>query len=196
MSWELYFGKNKGRAVRPLYTKAIEMIDVFEVGRSIAVDVGCGAGIETADLSQRGWNVVAIDREPASIAAVLQLVSKQANQRLKTVCSPFEELTEIPTAEFIYSYHALPFCKADHLDHLWNLIRNAIKPNGIFAGSFFGMNDEWVKSGHTTGVSQEWISQHFSDFEILFFQEIDEVGNTTLNGPKHWHFMDIIARKK
>lgn len=196
MSWEQYFEKNKGRPVRPLYSKAIELLSAADSFHSTAVDLGCGAGIETADLLQRGWNVVAIDQEPSSISAVDALTRQQSSQKLKTICSRFEDLIEIPKAELIYSYHSLPFCRTDHLDSLMSLICNAVKPNGIFAGSFFGLNDEWVKGGHTSGVSLEKLNQYFTDFHILFNEEFDKIGNTALNGPKHWHYYEVIARRK
>lgn len=196
MSWEKYFEKCKGRPVRPLYAKAIELVPDFKSGHRTAVDLGCGAGIETADLLRRGWNVIAIDREPTSISIVLELAGLQSNQNLKTICSSFEELREIPVAEFIYSYHSLPFCHANDIDRLWGLIRDAVKPNGIFAGSFFGLNDEWVKSGHATGVSTESLNQYLSSFDVLHYEEVDKMGSTALIGPKHWHFIDIIGKKR
>ena len=35
-----------------------------------------------------------------------------------------------------------------------------------------------------------------SYFEIIDFQEIEKDGETALNGVKHWHIYNIIARKK
>ena len=196
MSWEQYFEKNKGRAVRPLYAKAIDLASMGQSGEFTAIDLGCGAGIESVDLLSRGWNVIAIDREPTSISAVLELAGPQLAQKLKTICISFEDLFDVPAAEFIYSYHSLPFCDVDHFDRLWTLIQNAVNPNGIFAGSFFGLNDEWVKSGHSTGVSTETLKRYLSNFDILHYDEVEKVGNTALNGPKNWHFIDVIIRKK
>lgn len=196
MSWEQYFEKNSGRPVRHLYAKAIEFLTVDEVGRSTAVDLGCGAGIETADLLHRGWDVTAIDREPASISAVLKLVDVQSNRRLRTICSRFEDLDNIPEADFIYAYHSLPFCDADHFERLLGAVSEAIKPKGVFAGSFFGLNDDWVKAGRNTGVSAEQLMNFFSTFDIISYEETDKMGNTALQGPKHWHTVDVIGRKK
>lgn len=195
MSWEQYFKKNKGRAVRPLYAKAIGFLKYSELDTIDAVDIGCGAGIETSDMLGRGWNVTAIDRELSSIALAVELAKGQLSARLKTICSSFEELTAIPPAEFIFSYHSLPFCQANHIDRIWGLIDQAVKENGIFAGSFFGVNDEWVKSGHTTGTSSEKLASYLANFEILHLEEIDRVGDTALDGPKHWHVIEVIARK-
>ena len=70
MSWERYFEKHKGRPLRSLYAKATEFIPAVESNPLTAIDLGCGAGIESSDLLQRGWNVIAIEREASSIAAV------------------------------------------------------------------------------------------------------------------------------
>ncbi len=196
MSWEQYFEKNKGRAVRPLYAKAIELVSLGQSGASTAIDLGCGAGIESVDLLTRGWNVIGIDQESTSFTTVLELAGPQLAQKLTTVCSRFEDLIEIPAAEFIYSYHSLPFCHADHFDRLWTLIQNAVKPKGIFAGSFFGLNDEWVKSGHSTGVSTETLKRYLSNFDIIHYEEVEKAGPTALSRSKNWHFIDVIGRKK
>lgn len=71
-----------------------------------------------------------------------------------------------------------------------------MKPNGVFAGSFFGINDEWVKTDQTSGLSKENLESYLSSFDVLHFEEVEKVGNTALSGPKHWHFIDVIARKK
>lgn len=195
MSWEQYFQKNKGRAVRPLYAKAVKYLSNFQPKNSFAVDLGCGAGIETLDLLTRGWSVIAIDGEPSSISAVRELAGAPLSKSLRTICTRFEDLNVIPPSEFIYSYHSLPFCQPDQFDKLWKLISEAIVPNGIFAGSFFGMNDEWVKAGRTTGVSREKLELYLSQFDLLHREEFDQVGNTALSGPKHWHFIDVLAKK-
>ena len=178
MSWKQYFEKNKGRAVRKLFVQAVSLTCELVSGELTAIDLGCGAGIEAFYLLSRGWRVVAIDQEESSVSAVNTLTKGHMNERMTTICSSFEDLVSIPEADLIFSYHALPFCRQDHFDRLWEMIRQADKPNGTFAGSFFGLNDDWVKSGHAIGVSKERLDLYFSNFEILQIKEFDKVGDT------------------
>lgn len=196
MSWDQYFQKNKGRSVRPLYVKAMGHLSDFQSDQSVAVDLGCGAGIETVDLLKRGWSVFAIDGEPAAISAVNDFVGESLSRSLRTICSRFEDLKVIPPSAFLFSYHSLPFCHPDHLDRIWKMIEQSIAPRGVFAGSFFGSNDEWVQSGRCTGISQEKLKVYLAEFDLLHLEEIDEVGTTALGGAKHWHVIDVIAKKK
>jgi SAM-dependent methyltransferase len=195
MSWDLYFQKNKGRSVRPLYAKAVEIASKPQTEKSVAIDFGCGAGIESEDLLNRGWSVVAIDGEPSSIETTLDLVKTNANKKIKTICQRFEDLIFLPQSEFIYAYHSLPFCSAVHFDRIWSLIDASLLPEGIFAGSFFGLNDAWVKTGHTVGISPEKLKSFLIGFDVLHFEEVDQMGNTALSGVKHWHYIDVIAKK-
>lgn len=42
----------------------------------------------------------------------------------------------------------------------------------------------------------EYMYANHLSFEIIDFQEIEKDGETALNGVKHWHIYNIIARKK
>lgn len=197
MSWDQYYQKHKGRKPKGLYVRAIELAEhSFSVdSERLAVDLGSGAGIEANDMLHRSWRVLAIDREPAAIEALKEIVSPKFTNNLEVWCKSFEEIRFIPPCEFLYAYHTLPFCQANDIDRLWKLISDAIQPKGIFTGSFFGMNDEWVQSGKTIGTSKEKLENYLQGFEIIHYHEIDEIGPTALDGPKHWHIIEIIARK-
>lgn len=110
MAWEQYFEKNKGQPVRPLDAQAMDYVSHSDSKKLTAIDIGCGAGIETSDLLRRGWRVIAIDQEPSSIAAVLELSKMQTNLKLTMICSSSEDLLSLTSAEFRFSYHSLPFC--------------------------------------------------------------------------------------
>ncbi len=198
MSWQRYFEKNKGRPVRPIYSKALDFVSSnTSLGNvKVALDLGCGAGIETADLISRGWLVHAFDKEVDAFEAVTRLVPPHDRSRLIVNHQSFEEIEVFPLSDFVYAYHSLPFCRPDCFGRLWEMITHCLRPNGIFAGSLFGMNDEWVQSGDVIGTTQDQLLAFLCDFEILHQEEIDEVGPTALNGPKHWHVINVIAAKK
>ncbi|RYZ84796.1 MAG: methyltransferase domain-containing protein, partial [Proteobacteria bacterium] len=183
MSWNEYFEKNNGRSVRPLYIEGLEQTK-SSVASRVAVDFGCGQGIETRDLLSRGWNVIAIDQDPAAISATLALAELELHSNLVTICRAFEEIKTLPACDFLFAYHSLPFCRAQILDDVWHVISSSLNPGGIFAGSFFGQHDEWVQNGRATGTTVEQLATYFIDYEVIQQNEVDRVGPTSLQGPK------------
>ena len=45
-------------------------------------------------------------------------------------------------------------------------------------------------------LSKEQVLQLFDAFEIIYFEEIEKDGKTSLGKMKHWHLYEIIAKKK
>ena len=58
MSWTAYYEAQGERAPRDLL---VATLDAFGPGAHDAIDVGCGAGIDTLAILQRGWRVFAFD---------------------------------------------------------------------------------------------------------------------------------------
>jgi predicted RNA methylase len=75
--WDEYNGIQGSRAVRPLLQTALEHACT---GRT-AIDLGCGAGVETRALLNAGWRVHAIDGAPGT-EAVLRRTVGGIHQRL------------------------------------------------------------------------------------------------------------------
>jgi len=69
-----------------------------------------------------------------------------------------------------------------------------IIPGGRFAGHLFGVNDTWASNEDMTFFSLDQARNLFSGFEVEYFREEDEDGESTI-GPKHWHVFYVIAKK-
>lgn len=79
---------------------------------------------------------------------------------------------------------------------MWREICLNINNNGFFVENFFGINDEWnTKDDKRTFLSKEDVIKLFSDFEILEIQEIEKNKPTAEGKMKHWHTIEIIAKK-
>ena len=79
---------------------------------------------------------------------------------------------------------------------MWAEICSNIKNNGYFVGNFFGINDEWnTKNDKRTFLSKEEVMKLFNNFEILEIKEIEKDKPTAEGKMKHWHTIEIIARK-
>jgi len=80
---------------------------------------------------------------------------------------------------------------------MWKEICSSIKNNGYFVGNFFGVNDEWnTENTDKTFLTKEEVIELFNDFEILKIRDIEKNRPTAEGKMKHWHVIEIIAKKK
>lgn len=141
--WEAYYRANQDRPTSPLLRRALGP-DLLPQGNGYAIDLGCGAGLETALLLNARWNVLAIDKEPRAIERVEALVAGQSDGRLVAVVSRFEELEELPSAALVHAGLSLPFCAPGSFPGLRALIVAALEPGGIFVGHLFCDRHDWT----------------------------------------------------
>ena len=192
-SWQEYYQKLKGRVPRPLLREVLAYYPETSTQRT-AIDLGCGDGTESALLLERGWNVLAVDAQPAAIEHLMEKVSTENKSRLQTQVAKFSEVL-LPPADLVHASLSLPFCEPEHFPAFWQKIVAAILPGGRFAGQFFGIKDSWVDDPEMTFHTEDQVRALFDGFEVESFHEQDEDGSS-LNGPKHWHIFTVIARKK
>jgi tellurite methyltransferase len=191
VNWEEYYQKIQGRKPRQLLLDALEKFS-SQPSRH-AIDLGCGDGTESMVLLERGWNVLAIDGEPAAIKRLMEKVPKESQILLRTQIAKFDQVV-LSLADLIHASLSIPFCEPEHFPTLWDKIVNAIQPGGRFAGQFFGVRDSWAVNTDMTFHTEEQVRALFEKFEIESFHEMDEDGTAT-SGPKHWHVFTVIARK-
>ena len=190
-NWDDYYQKIQGRKPRQLLLDALEK---FSSQESLhAIDLGCGDGTESVVLLSRGWNVLAVDGEPAAIKRLMEKVPQEGQARLQTQVAKFKDVVLSPT-DLLHASLSIPFCEPEHFDALWKKIVNAVKPGGRFAGQFFGVRDSWAVNTDMTFHTEEQVPTMLENFEIESFHEMDEDGTAT-SGPKHWHVFTVIARK-
>ena len=161
-----------------------------------AIDLGCGAGRDTVYLIKNGWKVLAIDKENSKEYIDLKL-NEEERKNFKFQCQDFENI-KLEKVKLIVANFSIPFCSKDKFKDLWNSITQNIIQNGYFVGNFFGQKDSWAyNKDKKIFLSKDEVLKLFeSYFEIIDFQEIEKDGETALNGVKHWHIYNIIARKK
>ena len=101
-TWSDYYEANEGRAPRD---QLLDVLATFaEPGN--AVDLGCGAGIDTLAMLDRGWTVVAIDAEPEAIERVRRRAAERPS--LETQLSPMEDV-DLPPADLVWASYSLFF---------------------------------------------------------------------------------------
>ena len=189
--WSTYNAHQAGREVRPLLLEALTHTGPG-AGR-VAVDVGCGAGVEVVRLLELGWTVHALDGDEGSLR---QLESRHATPdgRLTTAVVDLDDLPELPSADLVHSGYALPFTRPERFAATWGHARDALAPGGVLAVNLFGDRDSWAGEPGMTFTTEAETRALFDGLEIAHFHVQDEDGRS-FSGPKHWHVFDVVARR-
>jgi trans-aconitate methyltransferase len=188
--WEGYYAWTAGREPRPLLTRALEYYGE-DAPHRVAVDIGCGDGVETRALLAAGFAVTAIDATEAAIDRLQAL--PEAGDRLTPVLAAMQD-ADIPSADLIYAGYALPFCPSDSFDALWSRIRSALRPGALLACDLFGDRDQWVGTPDMTFVTRDRVQDLVAGLDLRSLHEIEEEG-LTFSGLKHWHTFQVVARQ-
>jgi tellurite methyltransferase len=189
-SWPAYYQKVGQRPPRDLFLKALERFPK----PMLAVDLGCGAGVETRELLKRGWQVVAVDQEAAAFEYLLGRVPPEQRAHLTMQCESFSTMT-LPKADFLWAGLSLPFCPPEQFAQLWEKITESVRSGGYFAGDLFGVRHAWRENKELTFVTLEEVRVFLKAFEIEHLVEVEEERSTAFEGMQHWHGFDVIARK-
>lgn len=191
-SWNAFYERTAKRGPSPLLSRAIDQVK-HQLPRE-AIDLGCGAGNETWQLIQAGWQVLAIDKEPEAIARTISRSSVDDAGMLDAQVADFETLCELPATTLIHAGLALPFCHPSRFDHLWRLMRTALIPGGVFVGHFFGLRHSWTNQEQMSFHSKEDVQRLCDGLEMLLLRESESpmvVASESVN----WHRIDVIVRK-
>ena len=135
-SWDAFYDEAERRGPSLLLARAINLAGNLAAARQ-AVDLGCGAGKETQQLMQSGWDVLAVDNEPEAINRTIANCSGGQAGMLTTCLSDFECLPALPRSNLIHAGLALPFCRPKSFKQLWDQVLHALEPGGVFCRAFF-----------------------------------------------------------
>ncbi len=200
-AWSGYFQSQKNAQPHDLVTKAFKLIEKKK--NVIVIDLGTGNGKDISDILKAGAIVYAYDADPGSTEIIhKRFKSYVKNKKLLTHQILFEEITSLPKADMIIFVNSLPFMKKEKLLGFWKIIQDALNPNGIFIGTFFG-EKHYAKRDPSRPeifrVSREEVFNLFTNFQILnFYEEIeyDEDSSKSWKTDQFHHVYKVIARKK
>lgn len=188
--WSRFHSWQSGRSVRQTFTAALE---VWDGPPGVAIDLGCGDGLEARHLAADGWRVLAVDADEDVEERVLSGLDDEISERIQVRSATFESLGELPSANLVYAGFALPFCDAERFPYLWADIRDALEPGGVFAGEFFGPNDEWFGRPGMNFHDRAGVEGMLAGMDVVQLAEDDRRG-MSFEGPKHWHVFHVVAR--
>lgn len=193
--WDKYYENKRNEPPRELIVKALNLFEI----KGQAIDLGCGVGNEAILLLNNGWEVYAIDSEPLAI----QILKEQSSsEKLKIVLAKFDKKATwnlLPQVDFIYASFSLPYCKPKKFKETWQQIKLKIKPQGRFAGHFFGkryIGFSEKEKKQMIFFTKEELLDLFQDFELEYFEEKEQERISGTGKPIHSHVYEVIARKK
>jgi SAM-dependent methyltransferase len=185
--WGRFYSFTKDSAPWPLLVRAAALTPL--PGR--ALDLGAGAGRDTRYLLEQGFDVTAVDADPRAIA----LLSSLPETHLHVVQSSFEDFA-FATYDLISAQFALPFIPRERFAEVFGRLTAALLPGGVFAGQFFGINDQWNTSDRAmTFLTRTEVEALLSELVVIELVEEDTDGHTADGSPKHWHVFHILARR-
>lgn len=188
--WAGYYRWIEGREPRPLFQRALAAYGAVPPG-AVAVDLGCGDGIETQVLLAAGFAVTAIDSAARSMELLRKIPDTGSSLVLQQ--SSMEE-ADLPEADLVYAGFALPFCRPEAFDDLWARIRASLRPGGVLACDLFGERDTWADNPEMSFVTRDRATRLLEGLEVIELGESEEDGYS-FSGPKHWHTLSVIARR-
>lgn len=185
-TWADYYAANEGRAPRDLL---LDVLGRFAMPGD-AVDLGCGAGIDTLAMLDRGWTVCAIDAESEAI----ERLRARAGDRpeLSSERASMED-ADLPPADLVWASYSLFFCDPGRFPEVWTRIRAAVRPGGRFAGEILGDRDTWAAMADRTAMTRSDAEALFDGWTVERFEEEENDGEAC-SGPKHWHLFHVIAQ--
>ena len=159
------------------------LLDLARSGKppGLAVDLGAGAGLQTAALAGAGWSVIAVDADPASTPYVGRSLRRTADRirsrgddptalmgQVVTAQTPFSEF-RFPrdnTTDLVYSA-SLSFVPQAEVRPLVDRARQSLKTGGRLVISLFGPTHELKDRPGVTTWSEPEVRSLLKDFDIV-----------------------------
>ena len=189
--WQEYYKKVLSK---PHMARTELAVKLNNSNKKIAIDMGCGTGCDSGYIAQLGYHVFSFDINGESISICQERFKNEAQVTISQ--SSFENY-DYPKCGLIIANSSLFFAQPTLFEITWGRIVASIEKGGVFAGDFMGINDSWA-SGYrssTSPMTRSEVEALFSSFEIIRFNERDEIGKTAIGKIKHWHTFSVVAVK-
>jgi SAM-dependent methyltransferase len=117
------------REISSRHARMTRFLELLSPGAKI-LELGCGAGGDSAEMLERGFDVRATDGSPE----LAEIAAKRLGRPVETLL--FGDLREVETYDAVWANACLLHVPRDQLANVLMLIWRALKPGGYFYASY------------------------------------------------------------
>lgn len=187
-NWEEYYDATSSRPLHFLY----EHLQPLLIPPGRALEIGCGVGTGAIWLAEQGYSLLAVDQEKGAIDRLISRKPDYADiefQMIDIQSLPIDE----ESFDLIVAQFSLFFIPEGEFEPVWEKIVKGLVCQGIFMGTFLGPRDSWA--GQYIHHDYADVMRLMRDFDVVYHQEDERDGTTSLGDSKHWHVHHVIARR-
>jgi len=164
------------------------------------LDLGFGFGRDAIFLTEKGYNVTAIDISSDRCEKLSEIVLQRKLQNIQIVCQDIKDF-EIEKEKYtlINAINVIQFLEKGTGLEVIQKIKNGVVKNGCIIISVFTKQDpEFSKRLQNCVFDKDELKNLFSDFEIISYEEkvIDEPGHPGYEEPHQHGIANIVAKKQ
>lgn len=159
-----------------------------------ALDLGCGDGKEALALSALGYEVYAVDSNPAAIAALRRKPTIDGNVRVEEKRIEAYNI-EPGRYDCIIASNSIPFLHSkEEANTVIDRIITGLAPGGCAYISVFGTKDAWADRPQMNFWNYEEISKLLASYEgHIHYSIVEEgFGSTMAGSIKFWNIFKFI----
>lgn len=191
LNWKNFVQNTKDRKAHKLLTDSLEALGI---PKGVALDIGCGPGVDAKYLAEQGFTVEAIDSSEDSVKQTRELCKNLNVTVFQESINDFA--IEAEKYSLIFSWNALPYLQKTEAENVLRKSYAGLTKNGALIFTVFGSEDDWVKNKEAESFfTLEEVKNIFAGAEIVKAEEIKE-GKTMPDGKtKFWHLLKFVIKK-
>lgn len=190
IDWHAYNVSAAGRPARRQVSRVIAAAGGDGPGRTV-LEIGAGGGADALEFARRGWTVYAYDTDDTLASRLIENTRMTGTVHFRH--GDVADIETFPSADAVFAAYTLPML-GQELPLVWERLRTAVKPGGIFAVDLFGEFDSWAEQDGVATLSAEQIDAMFEGLQIIRREIRDEDGRSFDGEKKHWHVHSVMAR--
>jgi len=190
-AWSRWNATQRDRVPRPLVHALLRHAGDGD-GR-LALDLGCGAGVEAELLLRRGWRVLAVDGDPEAGPSLAARLPAGLRAGLEVLTADFADLPVLPPLDLVHAGWSLPYAGRS-LPRVWHALLTALVPGGWLGGELFGDRDGPPDATDVATLSDAQLDRLLAPLTVVQ-RDTQEADGESPSGPHHWHVHTVVARR-
>jgi len=189
--WNKYIEATKTR--KPVHFLA-EAVTLLGNVNGHALDLGCGAGVDSRYLANNGFIVEAVDSNESAILHTQELCRGLSVQVIQEDIAKYRITTN--AYRLILSWFSVPFVSRGKSGQLLADIQEGLMKGGMFVFALLGPEDEWAKTHpEMSFFTIEELKQLLPKLHFAKVLEEKQTAPGVTGEVKFWHKIQGIARR-